>query len=259
MTQLLSGIGRPVFKNLATSIPRFRFAEPVSFKVNVDSSEIVSYKYVDGVKVVAGAKQDKREATAVIDIEATSWEALELAIGVESAITASQDLFEMRTRIVPLTTPFEIADPDIGASSGVQVSVVESGGWGKSGPLILLASGNPADGQYRVDATNNKIIFNSAQAGAPIAYTLIKNYENLRTIGKEATANQLKLIGFEGVGYSESNQLTKIVIPKMVRTKSSSLDFGEKTVLQLEYRMLVAPGYADSYYLVEMPANYNPG
>jgi hypothetical protein len=260
VTQLLSGFGRPVFKKLGTGVPQFRFAEPVGIKINNNSSEVVSYKMVDGYKRAAGAKQIQNENTAAISIEAGSWQALELALGLESATTASLDLYELRFKEVPTSGPFEITDPDIGAALGVQATIVESGVWGKSGPLSLLATGAPATGQFRVDGANNKVIFNAAQAGATIAYPLIKNYTALRTIGKEAAASQLNSMGFEGLIYSEDQtQMYKLVIPKMIRTKSTSLDLGEKTTLEIEYRMVVAPGQANDYYLVELPPNYNPG
>lgn len=259
MTQLLSGFGRFVFKNLNPTIPQFRFTEPLSIKINSNSSEVVSYKMVDGRKVVAGAKQLLQENTAVIQVEAASWEAMEIAFGLESATSASLDLWEMRTKTIPTTGAAEIVDADIATALGVQAVVVENGSWGKSGALTLLATGAPAAGQFKVDAVTSKIIFNAAQAGATIAYPIIKNYTSLRTIGKESTAARLDNVGFEALVYSESSQNYKVVVPKMIRTKSSSLDLGEKSVFELEYRMVVAPGQAKDYYLVEMPANYNPG
>lgn len=259
MTQLLSGFGRFVFKNLNTTIPQFRFTEPVGIKINNNSSEIVSYKMVNGRKVVAGAKQLQDENTAAIQIEAASLEAMEIAFGLESATSASLDLWEMRTKTIPTTGAAEITDADIATALGVQAVVVESGVWGKSGALTLLASGAPAAGQFRVDAANSKIIFNAAQAGATIAYPIIKNYTSLRTIGKESTAARLDNVGFEALVYSESNQTYKIVVPKMIRTKSVSLDLGEKTMFEMEYRMVVAAGQEKDFYIVEMPANYNPG
>jgi hypothetical protein len=260
MTQLLSGFGRLVLKQLGTGAPQFRFTEPVAIKINNNSSEVVSYKMVDGLKVVAGAKQIQNENTATLSIEAGSWQALEIALGLESATTASLDLYELRFKEVPTSGAFEIIDPDIGTALGVQATVVENGTWGKSGALTLLATGSPAAEQFKVDAANNKIIFNAAQAGATIAYPLIKNYTALRTIGKEAAAARLNSMGFEGLVYTEDvSQSYKIVVPKMIRTKSTSLDLGEKSVLEIEYRMVVAPGQASDFFLVEMPINYNPG
>lgn len=259
MTQLLSGFGRFVLKNLSPAIPQFHFTEPLSIKINNNSSEIVSYKMVDGRKVVAGAKQLQEENTAVIQIEAASWEAMEIAFGLESAESASLDLWELRTKTIPTTGAAEIVDTDIATALGVQAVVVEDGVWGKSGALTLLATGSPAAGQFRVDGTNSKIVFNAAQAGATIAYPIIKNYTGLRTIGKEASAARLDNVGFEALVYSESNQTYKVVVPKMIRTKSTSLDLGEKSVFELEYRMVVAAGQTKDFYLVEMPAGYNPG
>ena len=188
---------------------------------------------------------------------AAAWSA---ALGVRSAITASLNLVELRTKTVPKIAPFEITDTDIGASLGMQATVLEKGSWGDAGNLTLLATGVPATGQFKVDGTNNKLIFNSAQAGAPIAYTLIKNYTALRTLGKEQSAAQLNTIGFEGLAYTENDgEAMKIVIPKMISTKLPSFDFGEKTTLDIEYRMVVATGETNDFYLVEMPAGYNPG
>jgi hypothetical protein len=260
MSQLYSGFGRIVFLDLTPAVSQLVFAEPVGFTVNTNSSEIVSYKQVDGVKVPAGAKQGMTERTCQIKIEAVNRPALELALGVRSAITNSLNLVELRFKQIPATGTAEIVDADIGAALGAQVHVVERGAWGDAGLLTLLATGSPATGQFRVDAANNKLIFNSAQAGATIAYTLIKNYTGLRTIGKEQGAAALATLGFEGLLYTENaNEYTKIVIPKMIKTKSPSFNFGEKTELDLEYRMVVATGQANDHYLVEMPDNYLPG
>jgi hypothetical protein len=260
MSQLYSGFGNIVLLDLNLPIAQFLFAEPVMFKVNTNSSEIVSYKMVKGRKVPAGAKQGLQERTCAISIEAVNRASLELALGIKSAISSSLDLVELRTKRVPTSGAAEITDLDIGAALGVQAYVVERGTWGDSGPLTLLATGAPATGQFKVDSVNNKIVFNAAQAGATIAYTLIKNYTGLRTLGKEQGVAALNNIGLQGLLYTENDaEYTKIVIPKMIKTKSPSLDFGEKTVLELEYRMVVATGEANDHYLVEMPSGYVPG
>jgi hypothetical protein len=257
MSQLYSGFGNIVLLDLNQPIPGFLFAEPVAFKINTNSSEIVSYKMVCGRKVPAGAKQGLVERTCQMTIEAVNRAALELALGIRSAISTSLDLVELRTKRIPTTGAPEITDLDISAALGVQAYVVEKGAWGDAGSLTLLASGTPATGQFKVDSVNNKIVFNAAQAGATIAYTLIKNYAGLRTIGKEQGAAQLNNIGLQGVLFTDSGtEFTKIVIPKMIRTKSASFDFGEKTNLELEYRMVVASGQENDHYLVEMPSGY---
>jgi hypothetical protein len=257
MSQLYSGFGKIVLLDRNTAIPGFLLAELIAFKVNTNSSEIVSYKMVCGRKVPAGAKQGLVERTCQITIEAVNRAALELALGVRSAISASLDLVELRYKRVPLSGAFEIVDLDIGTALGVQAYVVEKGVWGDAGSLTLLASGSPATGQFKVDGTNNKIVFNAAQAGATIAYALIKNYTGLRTIGKEQGAAQLNNIKLEGLLFTDSGaEFTKIVIPSMSGTKAPSLDFGEKLSLEIEYRMLVAQGEESDHYLVEMPAGY---
>lgn len=253
MTQLLAGVGQPVFIDTTGVASVFRFMEPLKFKIDAASSEVTSMKMVGGRKVVAGAKLLSEESKLTLSVEAVSWEAIEIALGIESKVSASLALYEQRSATIPATGAAEIVDADITATTSILPVILEPGPWGKSGKLELIASGAPNSGQYRVDTASNKLIFAAAQAGAPIAYAIIKNRSALRTIGKEPAAAAINQMRFEGLAYSESSQTYKIVIPRMIRTKTTSLDFGEKTVLDLEYRMLVAPGQEREFFMVEMP------
>lgn len=258
MSQLISGAGRFDFTNLNSSLPEFFFVEPVEFKINGDSKKVESRKFVEGKNVRAGSKILQEDYTMTVTIEAASYTAMQVALGKKSA-KVDAALPEVRYRVVPAAAAFEIVDLDLGAALGAQAFVTESGPWGDEGPLTLLATGIPATGQFRADGTNNKLIFAAAQANAPIAYRLIKSYLQIDSIGVNAAAKALTQFSFSGLGYTDSGEFYKIVVPKMNLSKVPSLAFDEVTKFELEYDLAVASGYSTAYQMYRMPNNYQPG
>jgi hypothetical protein len=258
MSQLISGAGRFDFTNLNSSLPEFFFVEPVEFKINGDSKKVESRKLVEGKNVRAGSKILQEDYTMTVTIEAASYTAMQVALGKKSA-KVDAALPEVRYKAVPTTGAFEFVDADLGAALGVQAFVTEAGAWGDEGPLTLLATGTPATGQFRVDGTNNKLIFNAAQAGAPIAYRLIKSYLQIDSIGVDATAKALTQFSFSGLGYTDTGEFYKVVVPKMNLAKVPSLAFDEVTKFELEYDLAVASGFSTAYQMYRMPNNYQPG
>lgn len=255
MSQLVSGFGQFDLTNTNSSLPEFWFVEPIAFKITGDSQKIESRKYVKGLNKRAGSKIGRIDYTMAITIEAASYSALQIALGIKSA-KVNADLPELRNQFVPSTGAAEITDADIGAALGVQAFVAEAGVWGDERPLTLLATGTPADGQFKVDATNNKLVFAAAQAGAPIVYRLIKTYTAIDSIGADATAKQLTRFSFSGLGYTDTGEFYKVVAPKLNLAKVPSFDFGEVTKLDLEYDLSVATGYSSEFQLYKMPAGY---
>jgi hypothetical protein len=257
-TQLLSGFGRPDFTLLQGSLPKFFHVEPLSFSINGESKKEESFKFVEGLRQRAGARIIEELYTLKVEVEAASWTAIQFALGKASAKVPSIDLPEVRYATVPLTGTFEITDLDLGAALGVQAFVTESGLWGDEGALTILATGAPATGQFRVDGASNKLIFNAAQAGATIAYRLIKTFTNLDAIGVEAAAQQLNRFSFSGLGFTDSGEFYKVIIPKMNRAKVASLNLGEKTKFEIEFDLVVAAGKSSAYQMIRMPTTYQP-
>jgi hypothetical protein len=257
LSQIISGFGRPDFTTVGAGAPKFIYTEPLEFSLGATSSKLQAKKYVDGIKTIAASKIGEYLYTLKLGIEAVSWTAMQFALGELAGTTASVDLPEVRYATVPSIAPYEIADPDLGAALGVWAFVQESGTWGDEGSLTLLATGTPSTGQYKVDGTNNKILFNAAQAGAPIAYRLIKTYVNLKSIGQEQVATLLNSMSFSGIGYSDK-EYYKIVIPKMQRVSVPSLNLSDVTKLEVEFDLAIASGRRKPFQLIQMPASYNP-
>jgi hypothetical protein len=255
MSQLIAGIGKWDFTNLNSNLPEFFHMEPLKFKINADTKKVESKKQVNGQIVRAGSKILEKYYTMQFTVEAASYTVMQIAAGKKSA-KVDAVLPEVRYRNVPSTGVFEIVDPDLGAALSVQAFVIESGAWGAEGPLTLLATGVPVAGQFRVDATNNKLIFAAAQAGAPIAYRLTKTYLQIDSIGVDALAKSLTRFSFSGLRYTDTNELYKIVIPRMNLSKFPSLIGDDVASYEFEYDLAVAPGFTTEYQEYLMPVGY---
>lgn len=252
-TQLFSGFGR---FNAVDSTNIWWHVEPLAFKIKANSSKNVSKKYVKGVVKVAGSRIGSEDYTLELNIEAIDRTALEFALGIQSAVTPSLDSAEVRDGKIPLTGAFEFADPDLATALGVQVHIPAAGAWGDSGRLTMLATGTPAARQFKVDTAGSKLVFNTAQAGAPFLYRIIKNYTNITTIGVDQLARKLSQFSFSGLIYTDNEQLWKINVPRVNRVSVPSFEIDATTKLVLEYDLAIAPGYDSAFQLIEMPANY---
>ncbi len=257
-TQLLTGLGRPDFTLIQGLFPKFLHVEPLAFSISGDSKKEESFKFVDGLRKRAGSKIIEELYMLKVEIEAASWTAIQFALGKASTNVPSINLPEVRYANIPTAGNTEIVDPDLGAALGVQVFVTESGTWGDEGALSVLATGNPAAGQFKVDQDSNKIIFNAAQAGATVAYRLIKTFTNLDAIGVDRVAQALTQFSFSGLSYTDSGEFYKIIIPKMNRAKVVSLALGEKTKFEIEFDLAVAAGQTSEYQMIRMPLSYQP-
>jgi hypothetical protein len=244
-SQILYGLGAPDF---TTEGGKFFPVEPMEFSLSGESGVKESMKYVNGRKVVAGALLDGEKYKLKVGIEAISWTALQFAHGQVAGVTPSVALPESRSAKVPSVAPFEIVDPDIGSSAGVWVFQVDP----IDKPLVLSAIAPVAE-SFQVDAANDKLVFNAAQAGAYVQYRVFKTYTNVPSIGAEAipVANLLDRFSFSGFCYADTKKY-KIVIPKMQRISVPSINLSDVTKLEVEYQLVVAPGQIAAYQLYDI-------
>jgi hypothetical protein len=244
-SQIIYGLGQPDFTTLAG---QFIYVEPMAFEITGESQEKTSKKFVNGRLVTAGSLIDDESYKMKVSIQAASWTALQFAHGEMAGTTSSISLPEVRYAKVPSASPYEIVDADVGTSAGVWVFQVDP----IDKPLVLSV-GAPAAGAFQVDATNTKLVFNAAQAGASIAYRVFKTYSNVGSIGEESlsAANVLSQFSFSGLAYSDTKPY-RIVIPKMARVSVPSISLSDVTTLEAEFRLVVANGKRSAYQLFDI-------
>jgi hypothetical protein len=241
---ILYGLGLPGFQSLGT-LNEFWDVEPVEFAINVASQDITAKKQVKGVSTVSGSANTENIYTANIKIEAISWTALQFAMGIQSAI--STNLILPDVKVAKISALGEIADTDIKVvvtpafTSVGKVWVVDPNAETAFTPIT---TGSPAAGQFRVDAANNKLIFNTADAGKVVKYRQLTQKDTITGIGFEQTAARFKSINFSGLVYGNDGEHSRIHIPNMTLIKKSGLSLsGQASSLELEYRLNEQPGY----------------
>jgi hypothetical protein len=260
VSQILSGFGRPDFTALfpGATLPKFLQVEPLEFSLEATSSKLQAKKYVEGVKTIAASKVGEYLYTLKLGIEAASWTSIQFALGELAGTTASIGLPEVRYATIPLTSPYEISDTDLTTATGAQVFVTDSGTWGEEKSLTLtVAVGAPSAGEFKVDSGTGKFTFNVAQAGAPIAYRIIKTYTSLASIGQEQVATLLNSMSFSGIAYSDK-EYYKIIIPKMQRVSVPSLNLSDVTKLEVEFDLQTPQGMRKPFQIFKMPSTYTP-
>jgi hypothetical protein len=232
--QIMYGLGQPDFTSLAG---KFIYVEPLTFELTGEGGEIISEKFVAGKKVTAGSLLDGEKYKLKVGIQAASFTALAWAQGEVTKTTSSISLPEVREARVPSIAPFEIVDADLATSAGAwafQVDPIDT--------ALVISVGAPAAGGFQVDAANTKLVFNSAQAGAAIAYRVFKTL---------AAADLLTQFRFGGVGYTDGRRV-RIDIPKMARISVPSLSLSDVTTLECEFRLAVAAGERSAYQFYEI-------
>lgn len=229
---IIYGLGSPIFET-KTATPFMLFVEPMEFSIEGEPEEKESTKYKDGKIVTAGSFVSKETYTLTIGIEAITWQVIQFAYGLLAGVTASAPLPQLRFGTVDPTT-YTIDDADI-TTEDVLATVVDGS------PLIKTAAvGSPAAGQYKVDTTNNELLFNSALAGATVAYRVFETLTNVETIGVEAAYTAFNTFKFSGLGYHGDGFKVQIVVPSLSKVGIPTFNIADVTKFELSYKMIVS-------------------
>lgn len=156
--------------------------EMYSFSFNPNSSEKIARAFnLDAVLSNRSSVEGSRDDSLTLTFEEQTWDQLGFVQNERSKASGAVDLPELVYATVPETAPYEIPIStwyDTGFENLIFAQIVTRGTWGERGGLTRSSSA-PSAGQYRVDIStpgSEKLVFNAAQAGAPIAYAKITAY-----------------------------------------------------------------------------------
>jgi len=257
---LLTGIGLPSFETYKPNTDLLIPINPITFEINGESESIQSRRYNDdGFIVIAGSRTTSKEYTLTLGIEAVDWASLEFSLGKRSTTVVNRVLARLRRGVVPATAPYEISDPTITAANVANGKILASiSARYVGGPMAYLAessSSTPGPGEYYVDTANNKLIFNAAQARAPIAYRVKQTYATMQNIGYDPNAIALDDVAFSGIAFGDEfvSKGVLISIPRMTRSSIPSLSLSEVTTLTVDFKLVEQPGEGAPFYIDEIP------
>jgi len=164
---------------------------PISWADNVDVSTKESQRPNAGALVTA--RTVKGASTYTVDL---SWNEVDwMHMGFEKnefpKTGADVPIPTVLSTSVPTTAPYEITNAFFtdanDALYGIFAIVVQSGAWGQTGGLIRGTT-TPAAGEVVLDDANTKLVFNAAQAGAPIDIPIFATKNTIQYYGGAGTA-----------------------------------------------------------------------
>ncbi len=176
-------------------------------------------------KTVSSAVGDE-SYTLTLSFQYLDWNHLGFAYDELPQTSSNVVLPITKSAVIPSASAYEIEDDDIvsGNASSVKAYIPQRGSWGEAGHRERVGSA-PSAGQFQADGTNNKLIFNIADAGATVQYTVAKTYTTIDSIGYEATADDWGKLSFLGKGYGpEFPNGIIIYLPSITRASIVSMD-----------------------------------
>ena len=213
-----------------------------SFELNADTS-FLEAKCMDGGKIVTVASAISEE-TYTLNTVSQFIDFNTLSYGYDEQTQTKQNITLPQLKSATVDASGIINDADITVANAESVLVYRNsrGSWGDRKFLTVAATpGSPTADEFEVDAANNQIITDVANAGAVFTYQLNKTYASIETIGL-GDSEQYGRLEFWGVCYTTEG-LMKLHVPKMGRISTPSLTVnGSVTELAIEFRPEILPG-----------------
>lgn len=226
------------------------FPEHTSAVLEVAGSEEIIQAYQNGgttgklspFKVF----EESEEFTLTITAVGMNFHNLQLLVGEHGSLTTSLPR-KANKRAVIDTAAYTITDADfagLGVADVQATLAIRSSAYGSPREFTIAATGSPTANIAVLDNAANTLTFTSALGGATIDYTVNQPKSNVRTIGHEANASRITYLGWRGLlGTDEyfNTEGIEIVIPRMQRTRSYSLDSSSREY-EIGFTPVLAPG-----------------
>lgn len=179
-----------------------------------------------------------------------------LALGELPKSISSTSYYDYVDTVVPTTSPYEV--PLLGVTtalantSSVLVTMFQSGSWngistGQKPLNLTRTSSAPTDGQFQVNTTTvgaEKLVFNAAQAGAPIIISYLRTVTNKLSIGLASAPVGLPGLYFSAKLISDEYPNGAILIcPSITKTSGFAYKTGAVPVIENTFQLGTPAGY----------------
>lgn len=263
-TQMITGAGEIQLRDPINDVLFAGGFAGITLESSSDTQSARRYNTA-GKLVVSDSYNTNEEYTLTLTQEVTDSLHLGLAMGEIPETTASIGYYAYIEATVPTTSPYEISvatliTTALGNDTDVLVSMFASGTWNGASTgqtqlnLIESTGGTPASGEFDVNTTtvgSEKIVFNAAQAGAPVIISYRKTATNKLTIGYEQGAAKIGSLYFSAKLISDEYPNGAILICPSV-SKSSGFAYATADVPTVENTFTIgtAAGFTNPFHIV---------
>lgn len=227
------------------------------FEFTQESETKEAKGFVGGKLVTRSAAEASVTSTVKISTEYTDWMQLGMTLDQFSRTFTSKKILVLKTALVPTAAPFEIVDTAITSANtnDIFAAISEAGTWGQPKPLTrATVPASPAVGQVGVDTTDTKLVFNSAQAGASISYTVPQTLTTVEGFGGSGTLSTIGNLEFYGKIYSPTaSQGFTIYFPNLQRKSRPTITLSNDVpTLEIEFGAVAPAGWTEPYEILNL-------
>ena len=256
---MLSGLGDIYVKTTGLAggaiaqkmIPLYLF----QFEFTQEAESKEAQGFVGGKLVTKSTAEASVSSTVKLTTQFTDWLQLGMVLDQFPRVLTSEKLVVLKTVTVPSAPPYEIVDTAITVAnnSDIFATIAGAGVWGQPKPLPRAATpATPAVGQVGVDTTATKLIFNAAQAGAPITYTVPTILASVEAYGGSGILSKIGSLEFNGLIYSpEASQGFPISFPLLQRkTRPTMTISNDVPEFEIEFGAIPPVGWDEPFKIL---------
>ncbi|MEX0271397.1 hypothetical protein AB3R30_19840 [Leptolyngbyaceae cyanobacterium UHCC 1019] len=256
---MLSGLGDIYIKTTGLAggataqkmIPLFLF----QFEFSQEAESKEAQGFVGGRLVTKSTAEASVSSTVKLTTQFTDWQQLGLVLDQFPRVLTNEKLVVLKTATVPSVAPYEIVDAAITVANtnDIFANIAGAGVWGQPKPLPRAATpATPATGQVGVDTTGTKLVFNVAQAGAPVTYTVPVTLTSVEAYGGSGTLSKIGNLEFNGIIYSpEASQGIPISFPLLQRkTRPTMTISNDVPEFEIEFGAIPPVGWDEPYKIL---------
>ncbi|MEM9118514.1 MAG: hypothetical protein AAGD09_11595 [Cyanobacteria bacterium P01_F01_bin.56] len=177
--------------DLSKEVQRGFYLGPISWNDTSESEEQETNRFFEGEYKTKRKLKGATSYGLTIGWNEQDWFHMAFARNQFPKEAANVALPSHLTTRVPLTAPYEIVNPYLtdanNALYGIHPFITEEGAWGQPGGFTP-ASSAPNAGEVQLDNAGTKLVFNAAQAGAPLYIPVFTTYSTVQMIGGPGAA-----------------------------------------------------------------------
>ena len=253
---MLQGIGDTFAETLNLTDNRMieLFLFEFNFASEAENQEALAY--IAGVQQTKASAESSVTNTLTLSTQFVDWAQLGFAVDQFPTTETNIKIPTLKTATVPSAAAYEVSDAAITTANDafIKASINSFGSWGQPGPLTRTATAATAPaaaGEVQVDTTNNKLVFNSTEAGAGISYIVPIDYTSIESYGGANSPTSYGKISFRGKLFStESTENWGIYFPSLSRNSRPSIELTSDTpTLTIEFAAETPSGWPVPYQI----------
>ena len=237
----------------------FGDVDPIGFKIEGTPDIKKAYAMKGGKKVLAGSVSFASEFELVLEIQAMTWQAMQIASGQASATALLYSRPVRKSIVVPKTAPYTITDPLI-VDNVVYASVTRNGDptlgetWGVASPLTRVTTAPITAKEFQITVATNLMTFPAVLAGANVDYVVNEILPTVESIGVSQNPISLETIAFHGVTYGDKKTGRHFInIKEATLASITSYDYSDIVKAEMRYAIVTQGNNPIPYEKIRLP------